>query len=174
MYRENLLSVLAICSMAVIGCGGGGAASAPEGLVSEEPSTEAPAPAESGRDLNDFDVCALIPFDEVAASVNGTPVGEPHRNNWEDQSADCKWEIDLGEQQVVVMVYLYPVEHFANLKMLEDDPQILEGLGDEAFVSSMLDLQRVIVLKAGDIVVEGRAENLDHARKAAELALTLL
>jgi len=140
-----------------------------------ESTAAAPAPASRDRDVTSLDVCALVPVDEVAAALGGSPgTLPPNGSAYPGAESDCWYRIARGSGRMpeTVGVFLYPPEYFPEAE--EEGSTPISDLGDAAFLSPRTDITTVFVLKKGVATVDARAGDADHAKKLAELVLAKL
>jgi hypothetical protein len=173
MARTGTTYVILLAILGLTGCGGGqpdvpqstGESAAP----AERATTQTP-----GRDLATTDVCALIPGQTVAELLGGTLARQPSGAAYGDVSTDCSYAVDVDGLPKVVLVFLYPPDHFEMYREMEENPQPVEGLGDRAYATVSAEMHELHVLEEGNVTIDVRAESPDDARRLAELVLSRL
>jgi hypothetical protein len=142
-------------------------------------------PQAVGRNLSSVDVCLLMP-DKVVAQILSNKVTHPGKRRDEGAtSKGCMYGLGSPHKGTYeyVHIFLTSPELFQPLESqleterglsLKATGEILTGLGDEAFAVHGNSDTSVNVLRRGDVWLEVKANNLDHARKLAESVLQRL
>lgn len=122
-------------------------------LPSQPPPTD--VPASQGRDFSQIDICQLLPIQDVADMVGGTPDGEPNGSANGDV-IDCWYSIvsDQGQLPDLYIAYVEPVV-LAEYSF-DDTGESVPGIGDRASIaySDTDQLYELTAIREGDLGVD--------------------
>jgi len=130
------------------------ATDSPASEFTAQPSQPPPTdvPVSQGRDFSKIDICQLLPIQDVADMVGGTPAGDPNGSANGDV-IDCWYSIAGGEGQTpdLYIAYIEPVV-LADYGF-NDTGESVPGIGDRAsIVFSDTDQQyELTAIREGDL-----------------------
>jgi hypothetical protein len=138
------------------------------------------------HDLFSLDVCQRISEQDVAAALRGVVLRPAMGGSDGVQSVSCEYEIDPAgdDGSEVVAIRVAPVSQFpgaeaeleaARARRQRASTELIAGLGDESYIiHNETERQVYIQVRKGSLFISVRAEEIDGAKRLAQLAVPRL